>query len=513
MPIPSRSRSLRQPGYSHRELLENTKQSTGSTNHGVNDGEIRGVELERGNTSADEVTESVNNGPVSLATERRLGEVRNLQSDGARLSTRSSTHGSLQGQGDFGSGCRLSLQTAQRGGIRPSSGVSENVGSKRMPPPSQLSRSSSLRQPTSVSGDCESTKGLHSRNASVAGTSTISRLRSGSTAARPQAQEDRRAIAQSLPLPVPASTVAKTAVASRQNPSIASVRESGSKKPIQDRLTPAARPQFSTYQQHFSPKKHSAAEPTKISLNSPYSIPDIDQVSMLQDELLQLQWMYHFSHQRLQTWIEGRETTINQQRKKHLQEDRHVKKAEQNQQKRINAAALRDWLVVGKGQMSVEKVESLARHVRTLTDIAQSHAKLSQVVGQFKEWCREISDTLRERSEEGQVKSPKFLQSLGTTWTDTVTMLIHSVHSCLQHLQELGLGDTLSGLGLVLDGHIRFAQGVLDELCVMEDIHAMVLAHEEVWINSKITALLSAESESVSSPCGSRHYAAWEDFT
>jgi hypothetical protein len=518
MPLLSRSHSLRQPGYTHRELIEDGQQTGTVANYGVKHkrAAARPAAPERG--TSEDVLPIVFEKPEASATNlQNVCESGSERPERERSSLQSSRAISTRSQEPRRSSHLVSGQAKRNGNVKANTAAASNPSLSGLPLPNQLSRSSSLRQPVDSANRGAAVKRLHSRNKSVAESTTDStRQRIISTDASSEAQEVHPVDAQlMLSPPSYVSTTSKPFATHRRSQSsgitIANGRTQATIPGAPDRVKSLAKPQFSTYQQQYSPRKAKPQmEPMMVPSVTSLASTDFNNLTALQDELLQLQWIFLSSHKTLQRWTESGDRKINGHYKKHVHEACKVKAMKQEQQNCINGAALRDWLAMAKGKKSFDKVESLAQCVQTLTDLTRSNEKLSQVVEQFGAWYENTIDTLGERSGGCGSGTPRFIQPLGETWTEKITALVCSFGSCLRSLQELGPGDGSSGLGLVLDLHTRYTRGILEELNAMETIHSRVLEQENDWINCRISALLVTNCNPELSGSGSKRPAAWD---
>jgi hypothetical protein len=507
MTLPSRSHSLRQPGYAHRELIDGTRRTTPRAKHlektqewgASEDPQSRPAEDFRSRPAEPIFGNGSGSGQVAQQLSSNRSTTRTYtQSREHRLSARQR---SIKGE-----------QNVTINAAAPAGGHSSSSG---LPLPGHLSRSSPIRQPADSGDRRDAVKTLHSSNVCVDQTSTGSKLRPVSTTSRSQSQAECEVNTQSIPLPTRASSALKPAVLHGRSRSSGVVLEQGPASygsGGQDRLTSLERPQFSTYHQRFSPQKQKPPiESNRVSHGTSYANTEVNALTALQDELLQLQWIYSSSHKTLQNWTESGERKIREQSKRHIREGCKLRRIEQSQQNYVNGAAIRDWVGTDGGNPALEKVEVLSRCIENLTELAQPHAKVSRVVEEFEAWYQDTSSTLGERSDDSEWRIPRFIQPLGQPWAATVSMLILSLGACLRNLEDLGSSDASSGLGLVLDSHRRFTKGVLDELTTIEAIHVMVLKQENDWVKDRISALLKPRPASESSPCSTTRIqsAAW----
>jgi hypothetical protein len=512
MPPITRGPSLRRPGYAHRDLIEVGQQAETVARPGLD--HQRRAPKEECFTSKDAILRPSDESNASPDTAKDKIGSENESRARDRSSLRSATVTLTQGQEPGPIRRHASVKSRPSRDTKADSVAGVSIGSSALPLRSQLSRSSSLRQPTRPVNKSEAATRLHSTDASIAENSTGSSKVGAVSAFLRTTQEDFPNNSPLIPQRGPAPTVSRSAAAHQRSQSSSVVLPGEPARSFPDaknRFTSMSKPQFSTYQQHFSPRKPTLqVEPVKAPPITCHVDTDFTQATVLQDELLQLEWMYRSADKTLQEWIESGERKINEQHKKFIQEVCNIKKIEQNQQTRINGAALRDWLAMNTRNLSPQKVESLSQCVQALTDLAQPYERLSDVIAQFEAWYEATIDTLGNRSGDSQSENARFLQPLGQDWAETIAALVREFESCLRNLRQLGSGDGSSGLGLVLDSHTRFATGILDELNVMQVIQSKVLEQEDDWLACEISQLSVGKDNSEVSAGNLKHPAAWD---
>jgi hypothetical protein len=511
MSIPSRSRSLREPGYTHRELREPAKRSVTLARPGLKN-KLAGAESNP--HESEEVNNALHKGndepPISHSSAGNENEKGNAHHLRLASSIRGSRTLSTQNEEPGIPGRQMNVNARRNGGTK----AETNSRSSGLPLPSQLSRSSSLRQPTGSSNRGEAGRSSHSRYGSVAVASTDSNsLPIVPEICSAKTQRGCPPTTQTISPSIQPSAASRIAPIHQRSHSIGVVL--GNRPPkhntdAQNHFSSVGRPQFSTFQQHFSPKKQKLQiRPPAVSSNSGYAIADLHHIIALQDELLQLQCMFSPSHTTLQAWTESATREINEYYEKHIQETSDVMAIEKNQQMCINGAGLRAWLGMDAGQKHLENVESLAQCVQTLTNLTRPRERLPRVIEQFEAWYENTIDTLGGRSGGRLQANPRLIQPLEQSWTDTVASLVRTLQSCLQKLQALGAVNDTCAVGLVLEGHLSFTQSILDELETIESIHSMVLDQEDDWIKRRISSLFATENASDLSSCNSKRPTAW----
>ncbi|ERF72272.1 hypothetical protein EPUS_02159 [Endocarpon pusillum Z07020] len=383
-----------------------------------------------------------------------------------------------------------------------------------LPLPTQLSRSSSLRQPTGLISRGSVATSLQSRNASIVKNSMKGDSLGIKSVLSPGLAQKDMSTTPPMPMHGHSSTRSNPASIHHQSRSSSAIveKEPGKRFPgTQDRLRPEARPQFSTYQQHFTPKKQNLQlEPVKVPPSTTQTGMDFNYIMALQNELLQLQWMFLSSRKTLKAWSESGFKKIKEQQEKQIQDACNVKSIEQSQQDRVNGAALRDWLAKDKDQQWFNRVESLSQCVQTLTDLTQPYERLSDVMNQFEAWYEITRNILDGRVGDSQREEFRCIRPLGQPWAETVAALVQVLESCLRNLEQLGGGDGSSGLELVLDGHTRFNKTILEELEAMQLIHSTVLKQENDWIRVELSGILLTKNKFEVSQCDPQRPGAWD---
>ena len=510
MPPPGRSRSLRQPGYAHRDLFEDAQQTATMARHDMDHKQTMNTEervmLKKTLPCPNDESKMTSISAVDMVESKSGSRVREPPS------LRSTAAMSIHRQEPRPIRRQMSAKAGRNQDAKADTAAPSSTG---LPLPTQLSRSSSLRQPTSLISRGSVATSLQSRNASIVKNSMKGdSLRINSVLSPGLAQEDSSTTSQVMPMHRHSSTRSSSSSMHQQSRSSGAILEKEAEKKFsgtQDRLRPGERPQFSTYQQHFTPRKHNLQlEPVKMPQSTTQTGMDFNHIMALQNELLQLQWMFLSSRRTLKAWAESGSRKIKEQQEKHAQDACNVKSIERSQQDLVNGAALRDWLAKDQNQQWLNKVESLSQCVQTLTDLTQPYDRLSDVMNQFEAWYEITRNILDGRSGDSQREEFRCIRPLGQPWAETVAALVQAFESCLRNLEQLGGGDGSSGLGLVLDGHTRFNKTVLEELDAMQLIHSTVLKQENDWIRIELSDILLTKNKFEVSQSDSQCPAAWD---
>jgi hypothetical protein len=517
MPIPTRSRSLRQPGYANREIIESIQKRNA---------DLKSTSSQR---KDDNATPQGSSGSTTAISKGVHGDnSTRLQEDQGAPEGLTEHYVETQSfvQCNAGpaaitsavalSGHRPSADARDGASIKPTSVTDRFPGPGRLNSSGQPTRLTQLRQPRNSSKDVKPRDKDHTRPTSVIETSTSNTR--GHITSTPSASPLRQSSLASQAVPPPGtrepSVSSGIVVNHRRSKSSNTLLERESIKLLpsaRDRPGSIARPQFSTYQQHFSPKKQTPQIATANIPESPSTVANSELACFraLQDELLQLQLLYLPSGRTLEAWRESGQTNISQRQRRHNQEVAQLRAMGQHQQDCINAAALQDWQSGNGGTRSSTKVEALSQCVQLLTDLIRPHERFSGVVVQFEVWYKRTKSILEERCAGSLGLDVRFIEPLPQTWADALPALTRYFEQCTEGLNALGSASNSSGLALVLEGHKRLARNLLNEVHAMMGIHASVIQMEDDWIKQRVSEMVDTK-EVRSTSHGSPRCAAWE---
>jgi hypothetical protein len=84
----------------------------------------------------------------------------------------------------------------------------------------------------------------------------------------------------------------------------------------------------------------------------------------------------------------------------------------------------------------------------------------------------------------------RFIDAIGQSWTESVTLIRRKLEHCIQSLNDLGRAPLDSGIGLVLKNYRNLANTIMQELECCAAVERLVLELEQEWINSSIEQVL-----------------------
>ncbi|KAL1884721.1 hypothetical protein Plec18167_002313 [Paecilomyces lecythidis] len=334
-----------------------------------------------------------------------------------------------------------------------------------MPPPARPTRSASLRQPATVSSAIPPAVRGHARHRSQIVTTTSSRNE-----------------------PSPRSDAASSASLAR------------------------SRPQFSTYQQHYSPKKGTkpptpttAASSASTELDSFMMPSSRSDVAALQTELLQLHLFYSSYNQQNLDWKRDSEKKLNKMYNSISESYRFVLAQEQATQTELNCLALAHWCETIANNASrqdfAEQIQTLSHIVQEVNDMTESReGRYPKVIRVFEDWM-ENAARVKQAREQASISSTfhgdlDFLDPLDRSWKEEVDMLSARLDLCLRKLQNLDIcGETErdqmrnAALLRIANGHQELLTSMLEELSVMRSIEADIVRSEKASITNMVDNL------------------------
>lgn len=367
-------------------------------------------------------------------------------------------------------------------------------------PKSQMNRSSSLRQPSSrfALGQRTTSQGHGKSNSLSHGTSQAPGLR---TVAEPAKTEPYSSTHETLLLgtrnhmqdtsseisgannrrriPSTARNAGKTALEYPQS-------VSSSSKPLK------TKPEFSTYQQHFTPKKA-----LQVSLQNTADVAaDVDTISaevlQLRDELLQLSLLYTSAQTTKQRWQKSAKDRIEKQIGQIAQKSSEHTFEQQMGQTQRNLEALELWLSEG-GCSPTEKVKILSRSVQEVTNLTSEDGKAGRVIGCFCDWFDRAIVSIDMK--DGQAIAP--IAPLEVKWRDDARTAIQAMEMCGKQLQTVHASGSNTAVKRVSEYHIKIVSQTIEELTLMLEIGDLVLEQANKYARRVIDEALDATDNGV----------------
>ncbi|CAI7595075.1 unnamed protein product [Penicillium glandicola] len=268
---------------------------------------------------------------------------------------------------------------------------------------------------------------------------------------------------------------------------------------------------LSTYQRPPSPKKFSkpptptpGAESQPGNLLIPSSWPDI---AALQTELLQLSLFHSNSLRSHSKWKSDSESHLRKQYDSVTRQYRLVLADETQRQCYLNAQALGLWVSNcrehrGPHDFS-EQVQILSRVLQDVSDmIAGSRgAHYSQAVKTFEDWLHQ-AEIIQHNREPGCLDVGTFIDPLARSWKESLHTLNVRLELCVRQLQVLdipGSGQVerleQSALARVAKNLVELIQLMTQEIRAMQTLEAGVVRSERASVSLLATQLAGSVRE------------------
>ena len=280
--------------------------------------------------------------------------------------------------------------------------------------------------------------------------------------------------------------------------------------------TPRSRNQFSTYQQHFSPKKTPKPPTPTPSANAqsdhtssliPSSWPE---VSALQTELLQLSLLHKSGLERNDRWERDAESKLRRKYDSVAGNYRAILDVEKETQRRLNEQALHYWLKNAcehNGQQGyAEQIQLLSLIAQEVHDIGDSHSgRYTMAILEFESWLQRVEEVQEARlSREGGRGSHDFINPIHREWKDETKALIMKLELAsrqLQSLDILGYEDLealdASALLRAVKSLGELVHQMAEELGIIRKIEADIVKSEAAWVSQLAQQLVELQPRAV----------------
>jgi hypothetical protein len=278
---------------------------------------------------------------------------------------------------------------------------------------------------------------------------------------------------------------------------------------------PQLKPQFSTYQQHFSPKRPPRPESivsdtpsSKDSVTTPHETPTI---SRQRDEILQLRLLHVGSRKTLRDFETSSRSKLKLKFEGLRRQDDLLLELEQHRDRCINHTALQTWL-----QQNVEvdgdRLQLLASCIRDLDGLTAEGGRHFKVMLHFETWFEDMIRALESRKEPSGFASEAllFVEPIEAIWSQEVAFLQRKLQSIIQTFRGLGNADG-GGIHFMLASYMRLADNLLQELEACISIQNTALEQEYAWVGQSLQDLLIEKDPAQAESAPSCRRGLWDD--
>jgi hypothetical protein len=268
--------------------------------------------------------------------------------------------------------------------------------------------------------------------------------------------------------------------------------------------TAKPRPQFTTYQQHFSPKKEAprtVAPSDRRNTGKSAAGSDLPPETIaLQTELLQLYLLHSSTIQQIAEWKSAAERQLRDKYDEVATSYRTILDEERRIQEQFNLEALYDWSVESAsladhnpGVSFQEEIQNFSRVTQEIADMtADGSGRYALAVQVFEHWLDRVEYIQRSRVNQYDDGDPQYIDSLGSVWRNEVDDLTIKAELCLRELSKVTIfvidenefceKHGSSALVQTARKHRDVLMCVIDELKSMRAVESETVSLEQAWI-------------------------------
>lgn len=252
----------------------------------------------------------------------------------------------------------------------------------------------------------------------------------------------------------------------------------------------AARPAFSTLQQHFTPRKTGKA-PTSTFLHpapAPGSNSLPAELVSLQMDLLQLHLLHSNAAEVSKQWEASAKNNLRAKFDGISSVYHMMLEHERSGQEQKNLQALLEW-TGGKGSGSlVQHIQVLSGPLHELPSLVQTGGRFQRHAAAFEQWVSWVQEvrTARQDRTEGGLGS---IEGLGDVWKVENSALMRKLTSFARDLSGLAQPAAGSSIASIVTSCESLIDGLLDELRVMQTIEQDVVEKEKEWVESRLQGI------------------------
>jgi hypothetical protein len=277
---------------------------------------------------------------------------------------------------------------------------------------------------------------------------------------------------------------------------------------------PLLKPQFTVYQQHFSPRKPprpaSTASETPSSNDGEGTSHDVPETRRLRDELLQLQLMHCGSQASLRRFESDARLKLESRLDALTHQNEAVLALEKHRDRCTSHTALRAWLPEGDDAKD-SKLQQLATCLRDLDSLTTENGAYSNLMSEFQSWFEHMVLTIDTRKPSRETTNEKllFVEPIDPSWLQEVARIQRKLENLRQTLHNLG-GSDAGGIQFILTSYQGLANNMYEELETCVSIHSVALEQDKAWVEKSLKTLLEGEISVAQQPEVMRRKGIWD---
>ncbi|KAL8823357.1 MAG: hypothetical protein Q9191_005929 [Dirinaria sp. TL-2023a] len=275
------------------------------------------------------------------------------------------------------------------------------------------------------------------------------------------------------------------------------------------------RPTFSTYQQHFTPRKGTKAPSASFLVKPSQKDAADDDISpefmSLQMELAQLHLLHRSSNAIQMEWEQIAQASFKRKTQQLSEQQAIVQDLERKKEAFINYPALRDWSQSTPSVEFAERIRILSKNLHDICILLNSGGKYHRVVDVFESWFAAASNIRHTRGysiEEAKTEYA-FLEDLGDGWKAEVASLERKLTTASRELQGLGNPTEGSSIAIIMSMLRSVTGSMLEELDSMRGVERDLMMLENSWIEQEVAKITKDFESELKTPEPSTRSGIW----
>jgi hypothetical protein len=266
--------------------------------------------------------------------------------------------------------------------------------------------------------------------------------------------------------------------------------QSKTKEVAKEEPKKAARPAFSTLQQHFTPRKAGKAptatflHPAPVTTNNSLSVESIS----LQMELLQLHLLHENAAEVSKQWEMSAKRALGSKFNEVASMYQVMLQHERSGQEQKNLLALLDWTKEKPSSSLVEHIQVLSGPLHELPSLVQTGGRFQRHVSAFERWVSWIEEIQAARQNHFEAGLGS-VEGLSDAWRAENAALMRRLSSFARDLSGLPQPAAESSVLAIVNCCQTLLAGLLEELQVMQVIESDVVSHEKEWVETRLQGI------------------------
>lgn len=268
------------------------------------------------------------------------------------------------------------------------------------------------------------------------------------------------------------------------------VNQAKSREVAKEEPKKAARPAFSTLQQHFTPRKVGKA-PTAtflhpLAVTTGNTLPP--ELVALQMDLLQLHLLHKNAAEVSRCWEMSAKRALRSKFDETSSMYQVMLEQERSGQEQKNLQALLEWTGDKASASLVKHIQVLSGPLHELPSLVQTGGRFQRHVSAFEQWFTWGEDVrvARQNRTEASLGS---IEGLGDAWKAENSALMRKLTSFSRDLSGLSQPAAGSSIAFIVECCETLLDGLLAELQVMQTIETDVVSKEKEWVETRLQGI------------------------